>query len=538
MRSIATLRSGELASLRSTSVNLGLCVVSGVLLALAYPRAGIWPLAWVALVPWLVVVFTASWPAALACSWLAGFAFLAALMYWIAIFGYLPWALLALLEGLAFVLTAVVARIAAPRSGWRVLAAGLAWVTWEFARGQGRFGVPWGQVGHSQAPFMVLAQLAAFGGVPAISFVVVLTNAAIAHAIVARREPRRAYLPLVCAAAVALAAAALGMAHARAASRPTAPDARVPVRVAVAQASVKTWLTVEALNVPLTAEQQRDELAAYSRLTRRAAARGARVVIWPESAVPGSLCDGAGRAVLTSLARDRDLWLVAGGPTYRFDTGDPPGVFEYNSVEAISPAGQTVGNYDKVHLVPFGEYVPWRERLPLLRYYRVRDVDVSPGSEFRLLRANGLSFGPMICFESVFPYIARREARLGADALLVVTNDAWFLRTAAAAQHLQIDRFRAIEEGLPIARAASTGISAFIDPLGRVTQSLGLMKRGVLIAEIRPRRADTLYHRIGPAFSAACAVVTLVWVLGALVAARRRKPEAPTGEMPNEQQHC
>lgn len=133
----------------------------------------------------------------------------------------------------------------------------------------------------------------------------------------------------------------------------------------------------------------------------------------------------------------------------------------------------------------------------------------------------------MICFESVFPYISRREAKRGAQALVIITNDAWFLRTAAAAQHMQIGRFRAIEEGLYVARGAATGISCFFDPLGRVMDSLPLMKRGVIIAVIQPRAADTLYRRVGPAFSAACAGAALAWATAALALRRRRQSQGP-----------
>lgn len=499
-----------------TTVSFGLCLACGVMLALAYPRAGVWPLAWLALVPWLVLVFSSTWPVVIIGSWLAGFAFFASLMYWVAIFGYLPWGLLALIQGAAFVLAAITARVIAPRSGWRVLAIGVAWVAWEFARSLGEFGVTWGQVGHSQASFTALAQLAAFTGVHGISFIVVAFNAAIAHSIVARGQGRRAHVPLVGAAALAAAAVGLGWAHAALTARALDAESHPAVRVGVAQASLKTWLTVEQLNAPLTLEQQHRELATYVALTRQAAARGAQVVIWPESAVPGYLeYDYPVRETVLATARELGVWLIVGGPA--FETGR-----EYNSIYVISPQGVITTRYDKVHLVPFGEYVPWRKYLPLLRHYRVRETDVARGAGFRLLRAAGVTFGPMICFESVFPYISQREARLGARALVIITNDAWFLRTAAAAQHLQIGRFRAIEQGLYVARGAATGISAFIDPLGRVTQSLGLMQRGVLLGEIRPRAPDTLYCRVGPAFPTACSAAMLLWLVGAW-ARRRRK---------------
>jgi apolipoprotein N-acyltransferase len=512
-------------------IALTACAASGLLLALAYPRAGLWPLAWVALAPWLAVVFAAPTPIAIIGSWLAGFAFLAALMYWVAIFGYLPWALLASIEGLAFVTTGAVVRVIAPPRlpRARVLAVAVAWVTFEFARSVGEFGVPWGQVGHSQAPFVAFAQLAAFGGVPAASFVVVLANAAIADAITERRHGPTALRPVFTVGAVVAGAVALGGAHARLVERSLAAESnKAAVRVAIAQPSLKTWLTVAQLNRPVTSEEQEWELSRYARLTRQAAGAGARLIIWPESAVSGYLnCPGVTRDAVASLARKLGVWLLVGGPAYVADPtnplkdGAPSAGREYNSAYVISPQGAIVGRYDKVHLVPFGEYVPWRSHLPLLQHYQVRATDVARGASHRLLRADGVDFAPMICFESVFPEISRTEANAGARALIIITNDAWFLRTAAAAQHLQIGRFRAIEQGLWIARGAATGVSAFIDPLGRVTKSLGLMQRGVLIADIRPRVPDTPYRRVGPLFSEICAGVTFIWLIAALL--RRKK---------------
>jgi len=540
------------------AIALAICAASGLLLALAYPHAGrcavcgLWPIAWVALAPWLVVVFTAPPRTAIAGSWLAGFAFFAALMSWVAIFGYLPWALLALIEGLAFALTAAVARVIQwgqlpiwrqePLAGrttpreigncpLRILAVALAWVTFEFARGSGEFGVPWGQVGHSQAPFVALAQLAAFGGVPAISFVVVLANAAIAHAIAERRRGPTALRPVFYVGAVVAGAVALGGAHARLVERSLAAErqsALPDIRVGIAQPSLKTWLTVEQLNLPVTIEQQEWELSQYARLTRQAAAAGARIVIWPESAVSGYLdYPGIARDAVTSLARKAGVWLLVGGPAYAADPAHPANGREYNSAYVISERGAIVGRYDKVHLVPFGEYVPWRNHLPLLQHYQVRATDVARGAGHRLLRADGLDFGPMICFESVFPDISRTEANHGARALAIITNDAWFLRTAAAAQHLEIGRFRAIEQGLWVARGAATGISAFISPLGRITKSLSLMQRGVLVADIRARTGSTFYRRAGPLFSEICAGVTILWLLGALAPRLRHRRNRP-----------
>jgi apolipoprotein N-acyltransferase len=164
-----------------------------------------------------------------------------------------------------------------------------------------------------------------------------------------------------------------------------------------------------------------------------------------------------------------------------------------------------MGVYHKVHLVPFGEFVPLRDHLPFLRNYGIREVDVLPGEYHNLISIEKARIGISICFESLFPQITRNETRGGATLLFVVTNDAWFERTQAARQHLMMAKLRAVENRRYLVRAAASGISAFIDPYGRTMSELGLFEQGTLKEEVRLRSELTPYATFGDWFAYLCA---------------------------------
>lgn len=496
-----------------------LSLLSGGLLVLAYPKFSVGPIAWVALVPWLWVVFAARTRAAVLASWLMGLVFFGGVLYWIALFGPgvlgpLLVVMLGLLEGLAVLLTAAVVRIARPAPGWpRIALTAAAWVGWEWVRSVGQFGFAWAQLGHSQLNAEPLREIAAYAGVPGISFLIVLANASIAEALADRARWPRGLARVAVVGLVVAAAAGLGQAHVLAVKRHAAwaQDHVPPLRVAIVQTSVSGPLTPEMLVQPWRRGEEEHDLAAYEQATREAAAFQPRLVVWPESAIPGY--PGLERdlqARLARIARDTGVWLLVGG--HHLDAGGRP----LNSAFLVDPSGRMRGRYDKVQLVPFGEYVPGRSWLPLLRFFTVREDDVRPGPGFHPLEMDGIGIGTAICFESTFPHIGRALARRGAKFLVVITNDAWFRRTAAPEQHLEIGAFRAVEEGMTVVRAAATGISCFITPWGQVGRRAELYDKQVLVAEVYPSPAPTLYRRLGPALPRACLVIMAVWIVAAL----------------------
>jgi apolipoprotein N-acyltransferase len=512
-------------SLRATII---LCALSGLLLSLCFPPAGLWFLAWVALVPWLIALRLARGGAAFLGSWIGGFVFLGALCYWLYLFGVSVLVLAALALGLWLVLWAMSVRwIGRLGPAPRIVGVAVLWAGVEWVRGLGDFGFTWGWLGYSQSPRPDLLPLAGLFGTLALSFVIALVNAAVADVVLAGMRgdrPARAVLR----AGVCVAVVALCMFGARAAvkrTRPTGPE----IRAIVIQGSSGGPLTAKDVNIPPSAAERQKTLDIYGSLTAKAATQRPALVIWPESVIPGAPeADPDIAARVSQIARSSDAWLLAGGPYY-----DERGR-TFNSAYLYSPTGNLTARYDKVQLVPFGEYVPARAWLPLLKRYNVRDFDFTAGAVHRVLQAGTIAVGPMICFESTFPIIGWQLADRRAQVLVVITNDAWFGRTAAAAQHQQMAVLRAVETGRWVLRGASTGISSIIAPDGRVVARAGLYKQSVLSARVRLTDGGKRFASVQPAFAWAMVALAIAYLIvpAALPRGRGTVPSARRSSAP------
>lgn len=257
-------------------------------------------------------------------------------------------------------------------------------------------------------------------------------------------------------------------------------------------------------------------LEEYVARTREAVAEGARVVVWPEAALPARVSRWAGlRAELAAL-------LPPGGALVGGVFEDhPSGAGATNSAVALDAAGQVTGRYDKIQLVPFGEYVPFRPLFPWADLYGSPEANLVSGTETRALPAGGERVGVSICVESAFSQYAREFTLDGASLLAVITSDGWTGRTDAALQHAAMAPLRAIENRRSLARAAATGISALIDPYGRTLASLPLFRQGYLLADVPLRRDRTLYTRLGD-WPVLLSIVWLLFLLRRTVGDNRR----------------
>jgi len=379
------------------------------------------------------------------------------------------------------------------------------WTALEHLRSFAMTGFPWATLGYALHADRWLMALAPWTGVYGLCFAAALGGASLAAGIAGRRRA---------AAAGLLGLAALhGLGAALGAVRPELSS--TPLRVAVLQGNIDQG----AKWSPAWAERT---LAIYEELTRSAVARGARLVVWPETAVPGSPdADLALRERLATLAREQQATLVvgavglAGYDAVRRTASEA--VRYFDSAYAIDPQRGELERYDKTHLVPFGEYVPLRELLG--RFVGavatgIASADVTPGPAPRSVLLPGLigdgeelPVGIPICYELLFPDLMRRFAGDGARVLLAITNDAWYGRTGAPYQFLVMTAVRAAESGRWIARAANTGVSALIDDEGRVRARTRIFERGLLVEDIEIAAAgseDTFYVRHGDVFAAAC----------------------------------
>jgi apolipoprotein N-acyltransferase len=402
-------------------------------------------------------------------------------------------------------------------------AAAALWAALDHGRSFLLTGFPWALLGTAQHHNRPLMALASYTGVYGLSFVVALGGAALADAIAARRRgrpvPGRAWAAL---AAVVLAhgAGALDLAL------EPGDEGLVRLRVAVAQGNIEQGVKWS----PAWADRT---LALYEDLTRRAAGQGAQVVIWPETAVPGSpdaFPELADR--LAGLARDSGVALVVGA--LGFQDADGRRRF-WDSAFAWGPDGAFVARYDKAHLVPFGEYVPLRGLLgrfveAVARGSADTDVSTGPGPQAFALPLPGnvreMTAGVPICYELLFPDLMRRFAAGGAEALFAITNDAWYGRTGAPYQFLAITELRAAESRLWIARAANTGVSALIDHRGRVREQTGIFERDVRVGEIvlrPPPHGGSFYVRHGDWFAIACWSGAAIAIAASIGTARRSR---------------
>jgi apolipoprotein N-acyltransferase len=444
--------------------------------------------------------------------WVAGTAGNVPLYYWIAytiaVQGKLGWALGGLAAflvsayvGAWFSVAAAAARGLEGRFGERGLWLFPAvWVAVEMARSHLFSGFPWMLLGYSVAGNPMLRQAADLAGVTGLSFLLALSGVSVylAGKRLSEGLPAKAAARSIPGVAALLFLVLYGRAGSAA---PAGPAARLPeVKVAIAQGGIDQ-------SVKWDPGTQSTTLDIYGELTLKARDAGAQVVVWPETAAPFfyGLETGLSRR-LDAIAVSGGIPVVFGAPWY-----DPAGSGKfYNSVFHMDARGVVLGRYDKRHLVPFGEYIPLRSVLFFLSKLTAGAEDFSSGTGPALFRIGGRPVAASVCYEALFPALVREGVLGGAAWLVNVTNDAWFGDTVAPHQHLAMARMRCVEFRRPMVRAANSGISAFIDADGGVAASLGLFRRGVLVAAVRPATGETVYAKTGEIFGISCSILTLL----------------------------
>jgi apolipoprotein N-acyltransferase len=473
----------------------------------------VWPLVWLAPIPLLWLVRTSRPRRAALCGFVFGLAYFGALLYWILLFGELGWAALVLTSGVFLAAFGALAP-AVWRRGHPILGTfGLAalWTVVEWIRSMIPVGgFTWGQLGVTQvdAPGLPLASI---GGVWALSFAVLLSSGLLLLALERWGSGRRiatAWL-LVGAIGVALVPAAIPLPE---------PDGRT-VDVAAIQVDVASVQDLVGTDEDIAVAQLNIDRH------RRLADDPPDLVVWGEGALdPGVTGDPA------VMGQVEQAIAAVGAPTIAGAVIDDADGTEHTSTLAFDGTGGVEDRYDKVKLVPFGEYVPFRRELSWISATDQVPVDRTPGTEVRPLSIPGLPvIGTPICYENSFPVIDREMVADGAGFLVVVINNASYGHTAASEQHLQMSRLRAVENGRWVVHAAVSGISAFIEPDGRVVASRGLFEPSTMRATIRASDRETPYTRFGDWVPWG----SLVLVLGLFALPRgRRRPERQPGPLP------
>jgi apolipoprotein N-acyltransferase len=474
----------------SAGVHAVLALASGVGLVLAFPGVDWSGAAWVSLAPVLVIAVTDRPRLAFTWGLLAGWLFFLLLLRWLNftfnVYSDIPWPLTwlptAALAGYCGLYTGLVAAAVswvARRRGpaLALLAAPCFWVAAEWARGHLLGGFPWGNLGYSQHGQLPVIQVAELGGVYAVSFAVLAVNAALAG--LATLDRRRALVGIGLAGAMILAVLGFG------AWRLGEPAAAERATVTVMQPSIEQPLKWDPRHVEGT-------LATYRALTQAAAAGKPDLIVWPETASPTLLRqDAALLEELRDLAARAQVRLLVGSVDVDARTRAV-----FNTAFLVTGEG-IAGRYDKIQLVPFGEYVPLSSVIGFVRGWAQFISELEPGSSAVVFPGPPAPFGVVICYEGIFPGLVRRFVHGGARLVVNMTNDAWFGRTDGPLQHLGMYSLRAVEHRTAIVRAANTGVSAFIAPSGRIVRTLGLYERGLLTDAVPLRQRQTLYTRLG-----------------------------------------
>lgn len=495
-------------SVSPSLVDCALALLSAVLLIFSFPNFELWPLAWIALVPLLLIaVRRHPWPTFFA-GWLFGVLFFYGSCYWLTYsminFGGFPaWlAYAALLPGaivigifpalFAFVLARAVRR-------WGMHAtflAPIAWVAFEWTRLQCT-GQLWNAIGYSQAYQPQLIGAARLGGVYAVGFLIVLINAAVAFAILQRRK-RSLFVAL--AAAVVTCSIIFFTKLPGLPSVPSEAEAHV---VAVQPNVPMTLVKSVAVMHKLTEHHFTVSENALNSLPQEGKPR---LVIWPESPMYFSYgSDQQLRERIAGFAKQHRTFVLLNSQEVAPNDG------LYNSAVLINEEGRLVSQYDKIRLLPFGEYVPIPRWLPGSGLITAVVGDFTPGAEYRQMQIGPIRTGVFICIESAYPDIARRFARDGADVLINISNDGYLGPTAVVRQHLANTVFRAVENGRPVLRVTNTGITAYITPHGEVRDATPTYRPDVRVWGIaRSPVGQTFYSSFGDWFVGICAVFTLL----------------------------
>ncbi len=416
---------------------------------------------------------------------------------------------LALYHGVFGALFVLLARTPALGGGRAIALAPVLWVAVELARTRVT-GIPWNLLGTAQVDNIPLARLATVTGVYGVSFAIVLVNAAFAVAFLLPRARRRVMQVAAVGAALALQAGVLAK-----------PEPAAATHMAVL---VQQNLPTDD-SVAWTAEKFAATLDDFRALSRSGAEQASlprepRLIVWPESPAPFFGVDPNFRRPVSALAVETGAWVLTGNLGTRPSAQRERDSEVLNSASMVSPQGEWTARYDKIHLVPFGEYVPFQKLLGFARALTSEVGDFARGSERTVFTLDGKKLAVFICYESIFPDEVRQFAAGGAQAFVNISNDGWFGETGAPGQHLNMARMRAIENRRWVLRATNTGITASIDPDGRVVARAERNQRLALPAPYAFVSGTTLYTRHGDWFAYACAIIA---VAATLVAARWRR---------------
>jgi apolipoprotein N-acyltransferase len=375
------------------------------------------------------------------------------------------------------------------------------WTAHEYIRSLGQLGFPWTSLCYSQTEYLPLIQWASITGSYGVSFWLAAINVLIFWSL--RNLSRRWSLLLLLIPLILMP-----YIH----GRNVIPTGELPgdLKVALIQPNLGPDIKWDSRYIDRNFE-------VLLQMTREVAGQHPDLVIWPETATPCYLIRQRKNFIkVRDLVDETGLCLLTGSPDYVYIEEEDEYQY-FNSAFFFVPGQREIQHYSKMQLVPFSEKIPYDEKIPLLKKINMGEADFTPGKKWTIFQHPRADFGVLICFESIFPQLARGFHKRGADFLVVITNDGWFGRTPAPYQHAQIAVFRAIENRISIARCANTGVSMTIDPYGRVSHQTPIFEERTVIADLLVWSETTFYQRHGEWVGVMCVVVSGFLLILALV---------------------
>lgn len=501
-------------------LELFLSFLCATLLIFAFPNFQLSALAWIAFIPLFVILNDSSLRRSFFLSCIAGLFFFGSILYWlmhVTIPGYivLTFSLALFFSLFGLFANLFLTKLRASRFNLLLfLVLPSLWVFLEFVRGFIFTGFPWGILGYTQYKNPVLIQIADITGSYGVSFTIIMMNFVI-YALLCNFFKKASYfrgLKFQTVVSVIILAAVVLYGY----FELNKDDIKTGLKLSVVQGNIeqiKKWNPAYKGYI----------LDRYETLTKEAARDRSDLIIWPETAVPGYLDEEEIDLWLKKIIKDGGIPLFLGAVTY---ASDEERDYFFNSAILFSLDGNIKKRYDKLHLVPFGEYVPFEKFFPQFRnFIDVEIGDFTPGDEFTLFDITSkdrkpYKYGALICFEDIFPAMVRKFVRDGADFLVNITNDAWFKESSEQLQHTQASVFRALENRISVLRAANTGFSCYINPRGIIEDSIRDVRTGSMYIpayktfDIKISKKNSFYTRYGDIFAYICILLVLGTGLG------------------------
>jgi apolipoprotein N-acyltransferase len=479
-----------------------LSLLSGILLILSFPDFDLEFLAWIALIPLFYSFEGKGLYHSFILGFLTGVVSFLGILYWIIVavhtYGNVPlipsgFILLLLVVYLSFFIGAFacLTRLIQIRSRLQTLLfTPFLWVALEYLRSFLLTGFPWANLGHSQYLNLPFIQMADITGVYGLSFVILLVNATLFR--VLHQWPQKAFPVKEAVFTVLILLGFLIYGYVKMGVVDRQMIRNPSLRIGLVQGNIDQ-------SIKWDESFQKETLKIYEKLSFKVAEEKPDLIIWPETATPFFFQDAKEyQPFILDIPKKTNAFFLFGTPSYKPRKRK---VDHYNSAYLVSPSGELIGKYDKIHLVPFGEYIPMQNLLFFIGSLGEGIGDFKSGKEIYNFSLPQGKFGVLICFEIIFPDLCRKFVKGGANFLVTITNDAWFGRTSAPYQHFSVATFRAVENRVFIARAANTGITGLIDPKGKIVNRGSIFTEEAMNGTIRLLKDKTFYTLYGDVFA-------------------------------------